>query len=170
MKFYNTKLTERIGYDFYCDIAERIVEGRKQKRWKQSDLAEKSGLSRSRIFSLERVQIRVTLSDVEKISKALDVSVDWLIDANLDNHGNDCLYLVWNERVDSVRFFQKASSARMAFLKFNQRVCSDFRVRWLEPRDRAIVRLVGIPVSADDLEAVFPKRTGEEDDLIEPNV
>lgn len=39
MKYYNPEVIERIGYDFYADIAERIVETRKKKGWTQEQLA-----------------------------------------------------------------------------------------------------------------------------------
>jgi len=163
MKYYNSLTTERLGYDFYCDIAERIVEGRKRKSLRQGDLAKETGLSLSRITALEGVKVRVTPADVEKIAKALDVSPDWLIDALLDCHGKDCLYLVWNERFDKTRFYQEATSARMAFLKCYERISKD--VIWFGPRDRAIVKLVGVPVDKAELEAKFPKRASAEDPI-----
>lgn len=169
MKFYNSLSTERIGYDFYCDIANKMVEGRKLKGWTQADLANGSGLKVSRIIDMENVKIRFTLPDIERLAKALDVSVDWLIDAQLDCGGKECLYLVWNEKFESFKPYQKATSARMAFLKAYQRICMEVgRWRWFEPRDRAIVKLVGVPIEKAELEAMFPKRTSE-DDLTSPD-
>lgn len=163
MKFYNSLSTERIGYDFYCDIANKMVEGRKLKGWTQADLAKASGLKVSRISDMENVKFRFTLPDVEKLAKALDVSVDWLIEAHLDCRGKECLYLVWNERLESWKPYQKATSARMAFLKAYQRICVESWSRWSEPRDRAIVKLVGVPVEKAELEAIFPRRTSGDD-------
>ena len=31
MKYYNPEVIERIGYDFYADIAERIVDKKKER-------------------------------------------------------------------------------------------------------------------------------------------
>lgn len=162
MKFYNTLSTERIGYDFYCDIANKMVEGRRLKGWTQADLAKASGLKVSRISDMENVKFRFTLPDIERLAKALDVSVDWLIDAHLDCHGKECLYLVWNEKFDSWKPYQEATSARMAFLKAYQKFCVELYRRWFEPRDRAIVKLVGVPIEKAELEAMFPKQTSED--------
>ena len=166
MKYYNSLVKERIGYDFYCDIAERIVEGRKQNDWTQERIAEEAGLSVNRIRSLEGVKTRITISDVNKIAKALGVSSDWLIDAELDFHGKECLYLVWNEKLDEFKPYQTATSSRMAFLKAYQRICFECYRRWFEPRDRAIVQLVGVPIEQAELESMLPKRR-EQDDALE---
>lgn len=167
MKYYNSNYEERIGYDFYCDIAQRMVEGRTRKSWTQEQLAQKAGVSLSRIAAMETVRIRFRLPDIEQIAKALDVSVDWLVQAEIDDQAGECLYLVWNERFPNSKFYQRATSRRMAFLKKYeaiQSVCI-----WFEPRDRAIVRLVGVPVTRQRLEAEFPKRGNLKDDPIEPD-
>lgn len=167
MKYYNTLLTERIGYDFYCDIAERMVEARKKKGWTQADLAKASGIKLSRISEMESVHIRSQLPDVEKLAKILDVSVDWLIDAQLDCHGEDGLYLVWRDgdSGNCLKLYEKASSARMAFLKIYQRVHVGWGLLWFGPRDRAIVKLVGVPIKKAELAAKFPKRTADDDPI-----
>ena len=127
MKFYNTLTTERIGYDFYCDIAEQIVKARKEKSWTQEDLAKASGIKISRLRDMENVKIRFKLPDIEQLAKVLDVTADWLIGAQLDRGGKECLYLVWNETFVAFKPYQKATSARMAFLKAYQRIGADFR-------------------------------------------
>jgi len=166
MKFYNTLATERIGYDFYCDIANKMVEGRKRKGWTQVDLANASGIKVSCISDMETVKFRFTLPDIEKLAKALDASADWLIDAQLDCCGKECLYLVWNEKIDDFKLYQKATSARMAFLKAYQRICMESWRLWFEPRDRAIVKLVGIPVENAELKAMFPKKASKDDPIL----
>ena len=35
MKFYESQTLERIGFDFYCDIANNIVKARKEKQLTQ---------------------------------------------------------------------------------------------------------------------------------------
>ena len=168
MRFMAGALKERIGYDFFCDVAEKIVEGRKAKGWLQADLAKATGLSVSKISDMENVKIRFSLEDIELLAKALDVSVDWLIDAQLDHHGDDCKYLVWNEKTPDFKIYFMASSARMAYLKAH--VWSrKIKFRWFEPRERAVVQLVGVPVAKADLEARFRKRTDDSDDKIEPD-
>ena len=167
MRYFDTVLTERIGYDFYCDIAQRMVEGRTRKGWTQEQLAKKAGLSLSRISDMELVKFRFRLPDVERIAKAMDVSVDWLIQAEIDDQAGECLYLVWNERYPDLKLYQEATSRRMAFLKKYEKIQSCYI--WFEPRDRAIVELVGVPVTKQSLEAKFPKRGNQEDDPVEPS-
>ena len=40
MRFYNSLVTERIGFDFYCDIANNIVKAREAIGFTQKELAE----------------------------------------------------------------------------------------------------------------------------------
>ena len=171
MRFYEGPNKERIGYDFFCDIAERIVEGRKRKSWSQDDLAKATGFTNSKISYMETVKVRFELSDIEKLASALDVSVDWLIDAQLDHHGKDCLYLVWNDKSEDsprpLKLYFYATSTRMAYLKAHV-FSRKHGFIWFEPRDRAIVQLVGVPIEKADIYAKFPKRVGNEDDSIEP--
>ena len=116
---------------------------------------------------MELVKFRFRLPDVERIAKALDVSVDWLIQAEIDDQAGECLYLVWNERFPDWKLYQKATSHRRAFLKKYEKIQE--QVIWFEPRDRAIVQLVGIPVTSQRLEAKFPKRGDQKDDPVEPD-
>ena len=167
MKFFNTSLKERIGYDFYCDIAEKIVQARKKKGWTQSDLAKKANIALSRVSAMENVQFRFRLPDIETLAKVLGVSVDWLIDAQLDCHGQECVYLVYPEKHHDIKLFQKATSGRMAFLKTHEWL-KEKGVCFLEPRDRAIVELIGVPVSDAELKAKFSTCKPDEDDPLEP--
>ena len=170
MKFYAGLLKERIGYDFYCDIAERVVEARKKVGLTQKELAEKSGLSASRLQAIENVKIRTTLKDIEILAKALAATPDWLIEAEPSCHGKDCYFLIWNEKYDDYKLYEKASSARMAFLKLDQRLRIERKFQWVEPRDRAIVELVGVPLTEADLSARFRKLDSPDEDApIEPN-
>ena len=170
MQYIENYKEKRFGYDFYCDIAERIVEGRKLKGWTQTDLANAAKITPSRVSAMENVQIRFRLEDVKAIAEVLDVSVDWLIQADFDHHGQECLYLVWCEKfeVDGWKLYQRATSAEMAFLELLARM-KKAGIRFLEPRDRARVRLVGIPVNMTELKRSFPKCDPEKDDPIEKN-
>jgi len=167
MRFCVDGQTERIGYDFFCDIAERVVERRKEKNWSQAQLAKAAGMSASRISDIETVRLRIKKSDVEQLAKCLDVSPDWLIEAHLDRCGKDCVYLVWNERFPDFKVYSQASSTRMAYLETHERISK--QVRWFEPRDRAQVRLVGVPIEPAELKARFPQRTSGDDDGLEPD-
>lgn len=100
MRFYDSPSIERIGFDFYCDIANNIVKLREENGFTQKDLAVKTGIKEYRISNMENVKIRIDLDAVEELAKALNVSADYLIDAELDCGGKECLYQVWLESED----------------------------------------------------------------------
>lgn len=162
MRFYETETLERIGFDFYCDVANKIVEARKRKGWTQEALAREAGIKLSRLSSMEGVKIRIYLSDLEKLSKALDVTVNWLIDAKVDSQMGDCLYLVWPESMDDFKIYQKATSKRMAFLLYDKRL-KKIGVAYSNSRERFFVELVGVPVTENDIKDKFPKLTSDEE-------
>ena len=122
MRYIETFSTERVGYDFYCDIANRIVQAREMKGLTQQQFADLLNTPISRVQSIEGVKIKIKLTELEKISDSLDVSVDWLIDAEIDSQAGECLYLVWPEFCPDVKLYQRATSKRMAFLLMEQRL------------------------------------------------
>ena len=97
MRFIESDILERIGFDFYCDIANNIVKARAEMGWTQKKLAEQSGIKPHRLVGIENVKIRIDLDDLEKLSKVLNRSVDWLLDAELEGGGKECLYVVWSD-------------------------------------------------------------------------
>ena len=125
------------------------------KGWTQEQLADASGIKADRVARLEAVQARFYLDDVRKLSAALDSQI------------GECLYLVSLERFPDFKFYQKATSKRMAFLRAHERaskVC-----RFLEPRDRAIVQLVGVPVTDKDLQREFRGPISKDADIVLPD-
>jgi len=78
------------------------------------------------------------------------------------------LYQVWLESEDRFKLYIRASSKRMAFLKFDKKF-KECGVRYNSSRERIFIKLVGVPVSKEDFQARFPKRT-EEDLPIEPEM
>lgn len=164
MKFYNSKTLERIGFDFYCDIAENIVKARQEKGWTQKMLAEKTGIKESRLGQMENVRIRIGLSDLEELAKALGRTVNWLIDAEMDCKGDECLYLIWPESMENFKLYMRATSARMAFLLYDKRI-KDCGVAYNSSRERFYVQLVGVPVTKQEIQDKFPKRTSEDSPL-----
>lgn len=166
MRFYNSSVTERIGFDFYCDIANNIVKAREAIGLTQKELAQKAGIKEYRVSNMENVKIRIDLDDVEKLAKILNVSIDYLIDEELDQGGKECLYLVWPESCPDFKLYCKASGKRRAFLVFDKKV-KECGVKYSNSRERFFVKLVGVPVTKEEIQARFPKRT-EEDLPIEP--
>lgn len=161
MRFYESRKLERIGFDFYCDVANNIVNARMEKQLTQKELALKAKIKLSRLAGIEGLKIRLDLDDLEKLSQVLDVSVDWLIDADLDSQYGECLYLIWMETMPDFKLYKKATSKRMAFLLYD-RAFKKAHVRYDSPRERFFVKLVGVPVTEKEFQRRFPKRTDED--------
>ena len=148
MRFIENEILERIGFDFYCDIANNIVKARAEMGWTQKKL-------------------RIDLDDLEKLSKVLNRSVDWLLDAELEGGGKECLYLVWPDSSPGFKLYQKATSKRMAFMIYDRKF-KECHVAYSSGRERHFVQLVGVPVSTAEIQKKFKKRVT--DDLpIEPD-
>lgn len=164
MRYLNTRMKERIGYDFYCDIAINIVKARNKKGWTQEELAKESGIKLSAISAMETVKVKIKLFHLEKLSKALDVTINWLIDAEIDSQIGNCLYLVWTERCEDFKLYQKSTSMRMAFLEWEARM-NERGVRVNDPRERVFVEIVGVPVTDTEIRDKFPKLTSDEEPI-----
>ena len=149
---------ERIGYDFYCDIAINIVDKRKKLGLTQEELSKKAGIKLNRLISIEGVKYRIRLDEVEKLAKALDVTVNNLIYATLDSQVGECLYLVGLEgREESSYMYQRATSKRLAFLALEKRLNDIGVSMFSNARERALVKLVGVPVTEQELKDKLPK-------------
>lgn len=147
---------ERIGYDFYCDIANRIVQAREINGMTQQQLADSLKIPISRVQSIEGIKIKIKIDELEKFSKCLDVSVDWLMEAEIDSQLGECLYLVWPEFSPDFKIYQRATSKRMAYFLYEKRL-NQIGLRMNSPRERVFVQLVGVPVSNDNLKSKFSK-------------
>lgn len=167
LKIINTNKT-RVGYDFYADIAERMVEKRSELGITQKQLSARAGLPITTISSYESVKARCKEEDLQKLASALEVTFDWLIGAEYDDpDGQTCLYSVRREKErEDIALFFKSSSPQGAFLeahKWSRLV----KVVWFEPRDRAIVTLEGRPIRKSDYEGKLKKRKSDDMDLLE---
>ncbi|OAA90807.1 helix-turn-helix domain-containing protein [Clostridium coskatii] len=157
MKFYEDETLEKIGYDFYCDIAINIVNKRKELGLTQGELAKKAKIRLSRLSRIEAVQYRIRLDEIECLAKTLDVTVNNLINSEIDSQVGDCLYLVYMENCENFKLYSRASSKRMAFLKLEKKL-NDQRLTWFStPRTRVFVKLVGVPVVKQELEDKLPR-------------
>ncbi|MBU5486989.1 helix-turn-helix domain-containing protein [Clostridium sp. MSJ-8] len=157
---------ERIGLDFYCDIAINIVDKRKKLNLTQGELAKKSGINLNRLRNIENVKTRIKLIEIESIARVLDVTVNNLINAQLDTQvtdtlGNirDCLYTICigEEEKDIFKIYQEATSKRMALLKLEQKVNAIGSSLFSNARSRCIVELVGVPMTNQELKDKLPK-------------
>lgn len=166
MKYYDSNFNEVIGFDFYCDVAENIINLRKQKGWTQNDLARESKVKLSRLQQIELVHTRITLPELNKIADVLGVTVDFLIEAKLDCKGQKCLYLVGVKKYD-LKLYQGSTSSRLAVLEFYEKLRKVCR---FDPRDRFFAKLVGVPVTKEELQATFPKRDSKNEyDALAPD-
>ncbi len=157
MKFHREDILEKIGYDFYCDIAINIVDKRKELGLTQEELAKKTGIKLSRLSKIENVQYRVRLDEIECLAKVLDVTVNNLINAEIDSQVGECTYLVWLEGFEDFKLYSRAKSKRMAFLNLEKRL-NDKGLTWFsDSRSRAFVELVGVPITKQELEDKLPK-------------
>ena len=166
IKYYDSNFNELIGFDFYCDVAERIIKIRTQKGWTQNDLARESKVKLSRLQQIELVHTRITLPELNKIANVLGVTVDFLIEAKLDCKGQKCLYLVGVKNY-GLELYQESTSSRLAVLEFYEELRKICR---FDPRDRFCVKLVGVPVTKEELQATFPKRDSKNEyDVLAPD-
>ena len=63
----------------YAAIGQRIRMFRIKRGWKQSDLAEKSGVEPSNISHIERAATKLSLPPLVSIANALEVSLDEIV-------------------------------------------------------------------------------------------
>ncbi len=61
-------------------FGEKVREERLKRNLSQETLAEKAGVHRTYIGMIERAEKNITLENIEKISKALGVSISKLLD------------------------------------------------------------------------------------------
>lgn len=161
--FYTDNITEKVGYDFYCDIAINIVNRRKELGMTQEDLANKTGIKLNRLKRLENVQLRIRLPEIEVLAKALDVTVNNLINEGYDSQVGNCLYLVYIEGHEDLKLYQEAENKRMAFLKMEQHLNNQGLTWFGTPRTRVIVKLVGVPKTKQELQDILPKFKEEQE-------
>lgn len=163
MKFYTDNTIEKIGYDFYCDIAINIVNKRKELGMTQEELSKKTEIKLSRLSKIENVQLRIRLDEIESLANALDVTVNNLINQNIERQGGDCLYLVYIEGNEDLKLYSNAENKRMAFLKLEKHL-NDQGLTWFStPRTRIFVELVGVPVVKKELQDRLPKFKEEQE-------
>ncbi len=62
-------------------LGRRIRILRAERNWSQEDLAERAGLHRNYIGHVERGELNISLMQLAKIARALDVRVGVLVDA-----------------------------------------------------------------------------------------
>ena len=66
-------------YKILSVFAKNVKKYRQEKGWTQEKLAQKAGLHRTYIGSIERSERNVSLTNVSKFAKALNVSIEELL-------------------------------------------------------------------------------------------
>lgn len=69
----------------YIDLGRRVRKQRVSLDWTQEQLAEKVGVSTSFVGHVERGSRKASLETLVSIANALDVSLDYLLSASLNN-------------------------------------------------------------------------------------
>jgi len=67
-------------------FGQRVREIRKEKNLSQEDLSFKADLHRTYIGMIERAEKNITLINIEKIAKALNVDIKELFDGKKENN------------------------------------------------------------------------------------
>lgn len=75
-----------VGDEIYRRVGERIREARRQQNMTQGELGERVGLSTAAISEIERGVVRTSLSNLERLARALGVSLEHLL---RDDGGTD---------------------------------------------------------------------------------
>lgn len=68
--------------DILIKFGNKVREERLKKRISQEALAEKAGVHRTYIGMIERAEKNITLKNIEKIAKALNVKISKLLEFN----------------------------------------------------------------------------------------
>ena len=163
MRSYMDFGIETIGYDFYCDIAINIVDGRKKLGMTIQELSDKTQIKLSRLRKIENVQSRIHLNEIKLLSTALEVTVNNLINATLDSQIGKCLYTVHLESNKDFKLYSEATSKRMAFLELEEKLNKQGVTWFSTPRTRVIVELVGVPITKQQLCDKLPKFKEEQE-------
>lgn len=74
---------------FNAELGKRVRDTRDEKGYSCSDIAEKTGLSDTFIYQVERGEKGISAENLGKLSEALGVSVDYLIFGNVNRDSND---------------------------------------------------------------------------------
>ena len=75
--------------DFKAEFGKRIRATREERGYSCSDIAEKTGLSDTFIYQVERGEKGISAENAGKIAEAMGVSVDYLIFGNVNRDSND---------------------------------------------------------------------------------
>ncbi|GIN55706.1 helix-turn-helix domain-containing protein [Lederbergia ruris] len=102
-------------------IGERIREYRKQNNMSLSELAEKAGIAKSYLSSIERnIQSNPSIQFLEKISSVLNVSVQSLLHENAEQPSDGHLDEDWEALVREAMASGVSKQEFREFLEFNK--------------------------------------------------
>ncbi|MEK3885915.1 helix-turn-helix domain-containing protein [Bacillus sp. FSL K6-3431] len=102
-------------------IGERIQKYRKQKNMSLSELAEKAGVAKSYLSSIERnIQTNPSIQFLEKISAVLDIPVNNLLHGDTDSAHFGHLDQDWESLVREAMDSGVSKQEFREFLEFNK--------------------------------------------------
>jgi transcriptional regulator with XRE-family HTH domain len=86
-------------------LGSRIIELRKNKNWSQSDLAVKVGVSYAQIGRYETKDAQPPAQVLKKIADALDSTVDYLLNGNIEDKAKASL-----QDAEVIRYFKEVDA------------------------------------------------------------
>jgi len=102
-------------------IGEKIKQLRKEKKMSISELAEKAGVAKSYLSSIERnLQTNPSIQFIEKVSAVLNVSVNELIQSDSEKINQDELDEEWLKIVQEAMESGVSKEQFKEYLEFNK--------------------------------------------------
>ncbi|MFA8440009.1 helix-turn-helix domain-containing protein [Pueribacillus sp. YX66] len=103
-------------------IGEKVKKIRTEKGLSLSELAERAGVAKSYLSSIERnIQSNPSIQFLEKIAAVLDISVESLIDgSNRDKNDNEVLDEEWTNLIREAMESGISKEQFREFLEFNR--------------------------------------------------
>lgn len=103
-------------------IGEKVKKIRTEKGLSLSELAERAGVAKSYLSSIERnIQSNPSIQFLEKIAAVLDISVESLIDgSNRDENDNEVLDEEWTNLIREAMESGISKEQFREFLEFNR--------------------------------------------------
>jgi len=87
----------KVKKEFDVKLGERIRKIRKQKDIKVWYIAEKTGLSETFIYQVERGEKGISAENFKNIAEVLEADTDYLLFGNSNRHSDDKLYRLTGE-------------------------------------------------------------------------
>lgn len=82
---------------FNAELGKRVRDTREEKGYSCSDIAEKTGLSDTFIYQVERGEKGISAENLKNIAEVLEADTDYLLFGNSDRYNDDDFYRLTGE-------------------------------------------------------------------------